>query len=145
MHPPTHFPHPQSLFIPPSCLQDTFFFWVWVVSVFIAFLSPLKFKVQESFVLFTAISPVPEKSHHIVDMLIKCSWVLLFVHMNKHGYVQNNIFLHVNYCISLRLLSHWALIKWDPVTVEVVHFPSDFSTEHQTLDFGQVSRICGHS
>lgn len=67
--------------------------------------------------------------------------------MNKHGFVQNDLFLHVDYCIILHLLSHQALIKWGPVAVEVGIFSSDFSTEQQTfiLDSEQVSRIYSHS
>lgn len=101
--------------------------------MFIACLSPPEYKVQEGkcFVLFTTLSLVPKEPPH--------------GHINKHGCVQNDIFQHVGYYISLYILSFWALMKWGPVTVEVSHFPHDFSTEQQALDSGQASRIYGHS
>lgn len=74
-------------------------------------------------VLFATISMVPKDPPHVVGLM------LLYVHVNKYGFVQNGIFLRVDYYISLYLPSFWAVIKWGPATVEAGHFPSNFSTE----------------
>lgn len=67
--------------------------------MFTACFSALEHKLQEgkSFVLFTTISPVPEEPPHIVG------WLLLYVHVDKHGYVQPDMFVHVDYYVSLSL------------------------------------------
>lgn len=67
--------------------------------MFTACLSPLEHKLQEgeSFVLFTTISPVPEEPPHILG------WLLVYIHVDKHGCVPPDMFLHVDYYISLSL------------------------------------------
>lgn len=72
--------------------------------------------------------------------------MLLYVHVNKYGYVQNDIHLYADYCIGPYLLS----LGFNKVG-SYYSGGCSFSIRLQhrapalTLDSRQVSRICGHS
>ena len=116
--------------------------------MFIVCLSPLECKLQEgkSFVLLTTISLALEESTSASRYAYQMSVELLYVHVNKYGYVQNDIHLYADYCIGPYLLS----LGFNKVG-SYYSGGCSFSIRLQhrapalTLDSRQVSRICGHS
>ena len=126
MHPPTCFPHSPHILSQSLSHYSVFVtlsFSELFVSMFIVCLSPLECKLQEgkSFVLLTTISLALEESTSASRYAYQMSVELLYVHVNKYGYVQND---SGGCSFSIRLQHRAPAL---------------------TLDSRQVSRICGHS
>ena len=114
MHSPTCFPHPPHILSHsqshyPVFTTLSFLSWLFV-SVFIACLSRLEYKLQEgkSFVLLTIVSLVPEESppasRYVHQMPVECCYMFMWISM----VVYKMTYLYMWTAVSVYTLSFWA-------------------------------------